>query len=96
MRFVASYKHTSNRTSFPAPLSLQKNKNAEGYAGDDVVDFYTGKDLLGFKGVKGFVIVDGKECSPVQIERAIKLHMYLSLEQERVQGRSMEGRNIFN
>ena len=96
LRFVAAYKHTPKGTSFPAPLSLQKNKNAEGYASDDVVDFYTGKDLLGFKGVKGFVIVDGKECSPVQIETAIKLHMSRSLEQERVQGRSNEGRNIFN
>lgn len=96
LRFVAAYKHTPKGTSFPAPLSLQKNKNAEGYTSDDVVDFYTGKDLLGFKGVKGFVIVDGKECSPVQIETAIKLHMSRSLEQERVQGRSNEGRNIFN
>ena len=95
LRFVAAYKHTIKGTSFPAPLSLQKNKNAEGYASDDVVDFYTGKDLLGFKGIKGFVVVDGKECSPVQIETAIKLHMSRSLEQERVQGRSKDG-NIFN
>ncbi len=64
---------------------LTKEQNAEGYASDDVVDLYTGKDLLGFKGVKGFVVVDGKECSPVQIETAIKLHMSRSLEQERVQ-----------
>ncbi|MDU4225387.1 MAG: hypothetical protein E7I20_05775 [Streptococcus sp.] len=49
LRFVAAYKHTPKGTSFPAPLSLQKNKNAEGYASDDAVDFYTGKDLLGFK-----------------------------------------------
>ena len=95
LRFVAAYKDTPKGTSFPAPLSLQKNKNADGYASDAVVDFYTGKDLLGFKGVKGFVVVDGKECSPVQIETAIKLHMSRSLEQERVQGRSKEG-NIFN
>ena len=55
LRFVAAYKHTPKGTSFPAPLSLQKNKNAEGYASDDAVDFYTGKDLLGFKGVKRFL-----------------------------------------
>ncbi len=95
LRFVSAYKDTVKGTSFPAPLSLQKCKNAEGYKSDDVVDFYTGKDLLGFKGIKGFIVQDGKECSQVQIETAIKLHMSRSLEQERVQGRSKEG-NIFN
>ena len=38
---------------FPAPLGLQKNKMLEGYASDDVVDLYTGKDLWALKALKG-------------------------------------------
>lgn len=107
LRFVSAYKNTVKGTSFPAPLSLQKNKNAAKetkFASNTVVDSFYAKqeydvpekqNLLGFKGVKGFIVLDGKECSPVSVETAIKLHMSRSSEQERVQGRSSDG-TIFN
>ena len=107
LRFVSAYKNTVKGTSFPAPLSLQKNKNAAKetkFASNTVVDSFYAKqeydvpekqNLLGFKGVKGFIVLDGTECSPVSVETAIKLHMSRSSEQERVQGRSSDG-TIFN
>ena len=93
LRFVSAYKDTVKGTSFPAPLSLQKNKHPKD--NDSVIDLFTGKDLVGFKGLKGFIVQDGTNCSPVQIETAIRLHMSRSSEKERIQGRSKEG-NIFN
>ena len=93
LRFVSAYKDTVKGTSFPAPLSLQKNKHPKD--NDSVVDLFTGKDLVGFKGVKGFIVQDGNYCSSVQIETAIRLHMSRSSEKERIQGRSKDG-NIFN
>ena len=77
LRFVSAYKDTVKGTSFPAPLSLQKNKNAAKetkFASNTVVDSFYAKqeydvpekqNLLGFKGVKGFIVLDGTECSPV-------------------------------
>ena len=93
LRFVSAYKDTVKGTSFPAPLSLQKNKHPKD--NDSVIDLFTGKDLVGFKGVKGFIVQDGNYCSSVQIETAIRLHMSRSSEKERIQGRSKDG-NIFN
>lgn len=108
--FVSAYKDTVKGTSFPAPLSLQKFKNAAedtGFVAGDVVDSYYAetnpnyqnddrkKNLLGFKGLKGFIVQDGGNCSSVQIETAIRLHMSRSSKQERIQGRSKDG-NIFN
>lgn len=93
LRFVSAYKDTVKGTSFPAPLSLQKNKHPKD--NDSVIDLFTGKDLVGFKGLKGFIVQDGNHCSSVQIETAIRLHMSRSSEKERIQGRSKEG-NIFN
>jgi CRISPR-associated protein Csx10 len=108
LRFVSAYKDTVKGTSFPAPLSLQKFKNAAkdtGFVAGDVVDSYYAenksdwepkkRNLLGFKGLKGFIIQDGTNCSSVQIETAIRLHMSRSSEKERIQGRSKDG-NIFN
>ena len=108
LRFVSAYKDTVKGTSFPAPLSLQKFKNAAkdtGFVAGDVVDSYYAenksdwepkkRNLLGFKGLKGFIIQDGINCSSVQIETAIRLHMSRSSEKERIQGRSKDG-NIFN
>ena len=108
LRFVSAYKDTVKGTSFPAPLSLQKFKNADEdteFVADDVVDFYYAenksdwepkkRNLLGFKGLKGFIAQDGNNCSLVQIETAIRLHMSRSSEKERIQGRSKDG-NIFN
>lgn len=93
LRFVSAYKDTVKGTSFPAPLSLQKNKHPKD--NDSVIDLFTGKDLVGFKGLKGFIVQDGNNCSLVPIETAIRLHMSRSSEKERIQGRSKEG-NIFN
>lgn len=93
LRFVSAYKDTVKGTSFPAPLSLQRNKHPKD--NDSVIDLFTGKDLVGFKGLKGFIVQDGTNCSSVQIETAIRLHMSRSSEKERIQGRSKEG-NIFN
>lgn len=108
LRFVSAYKDTVKGTSFPAPLSLQKFKNAAkdtGFVAGDIVDSYYAenksewepkkRNLLGFKGLKGFIIQDGTNCSSVQIETAIRLHMSRSSEKERIQGRSKDG-NIFN
>jgi len=108
LRFVAAYKDTVKGTSFPAPLSLQKYKNADidtEFVEGDVVDSYYAanksdwgpkkSNLLGFKGLKGLIVQDGTNCSSVQIETAIRLHMSRSLEKERLQGRSKDG-NIFN
>lgn len=93
LRFVSSYKDTVKGTSFPAPLSLQRNKHPK--ANDSVTDLFTGEDLVGYKGVKGFIVQDGNNCSLVPIETAIRLHMSRSSEKERIQGRSKDG-NIFN
>ena len=93
LRFVAAYKDTVKGTSFPVPLSLQKNKHPKD--NDSVTDLFTGEDLVGYKGVKGFIVQDGDYCSSVQVETAIRLHMSRSSEQERIQGRSKDG-NIFN
>lgn len=93
LRFVSAYKDTVKGPSFPAPLSLQKNKHPKD--NDSIIDLFTGKDLVGFKGLKGFIVQDGTNCSSVQIETAIRLHMSRSSEKERIQGRSKEG-NIFN
>lgn len=110
LRFVSAYKDTVKGTSFPAPLSLQKYKNADKdteFVEGDVVDSYYArtnldyqnddrkKNLLGFKGVKGFIVRYGDYCSSVQVETAIRLHMSRSSEKERIQGRSKDG-NIFN
>ncbi len=108
LRFVAAYKDTVKGTSFPAPLSLQKYKNADidtEFVVGDVVDSYYAanksewepkqRNLLGFKGLKGLIVQDGTKCSSVQVETAIRLHMSRSSEKERIQGRSKEG-NIFN
>lgn len=110
LRFVSAYKDTVKGTSFPAPLSLQKYKNADidtKFVEGDVVDSYYAatnsdyqkddrkKNLLGFKGLKGFIVQDGTNCSIVQIETAIRLHMSRYSEKERIQGRSKDG-NIFN
>ena len=93
LRFVSAYKDTVKGTSFPAPLSLQRNKHPK--ANDSVVDLFTREDLVGYKGVKGFIVQDGNNCSLVPIETAIRLHMSRSSEKERIQGRSKDG-NIFN
>lgn len=93
LRFVSAYKDTVKGTSFPAPLSLQRNKHPE--ANDSVTDLFTGEDLVGYKGVKGFIVQDENNCSLVPIETAIRLHMSRSSEKERIQGRSKDG-NIFN
>ena len=93
LRFVSAYKDTVKGTSFPAPLSLQRNKHPK--ANDSVTDLFTGEDLVGYKGVKGFIVQDGNNCSLVPIETAIRLHMSRSSEKERIQGRSKDG-NIFN
>lgn len=108
LRFVSAYKDTVKGTSFPAPLSLQKFKNAAkdtGFVAGDIVDSYYAenksewepkkRNLLGFKGLKGFIVQDGNNCSSVPIETAIRLHMSRSSEKERIQGRSKDG-NIFN
>lgn len=108
LRFVSAYKDTVKGTSFPAPLSLQKFKNAAkdtGFVAGDIVDSYYAenksdwepkkRNLLGFKGLKGFIVQDGNNCSAVPIETAIRLHMSRSSEKERIQGRSKDG-NIFN
>ena len=108
LRFVSAYKDTVRGTSFPVPLSLQKFKNAAedtGFVAGDVVDSYYAenksdwdpkkRNLLGFKGLKGFIVQYGNNCSLVQIETAIRLHMSRSSEKERIQGRSKDG-NIFN
>ena len=108
LRFVSAYKDTVKGTSFPAPLSLQKFKNADEdteFTVGDVVDSYYAanksdwkpkeRNLLGFKGLKGFIVQDGDYCSSVQVETAIRLHMSRSSEKERIQGRSKDG-NIFN
>lgn len=93
LRFVSAYKDTVKGTSFPAPLSLQRNKHPK--ANDSVVDLFISEDLVGYKGVKGFIVQDGNNCSLVPIETAIRLHMSRSSEKERIQGRSKDG-NIFN
>lgn len=93
LRFVSAYKDTVKGTSFPAPLSLQRNKHPK--ANDSVIDLFTGEDLVGYKGVKGFIVQDRNNCSLVPIETAIRLHMSRSSEKERIQGRSKDG-NIFN
>lgn len=107
LRFVSAYKDTVKGTSFPAPLSLQKFKNADkkiGFRDGDIIDSYYAKEefeneakqnLLGFKGVKGFVVLEADKCYPVSIETAIKLHMSRSSDDERKMGRSKDG-NIFN
>ena len=74
-------------------MSLQKFKNAAedtGFVAGDVVDSYYAanksdwepkkRNLLGFKGLKGFIVQDGTNCSSVQIETAIRLHMSRSSE----------------
>lgn len=93
LRFVSAYKDTVKGTSFPAPLSLQRNKHPK--ANDSVVDLFISEELVGYKGVKGFIVQDGNNCSLVPIETAIRLHMSRSSEKERIQGRSKDG-NIFN
>ena len=104
IRFVSAYKDTPKGTSIPVPLSLQKNKNADDFDPDVVVDSYFAKqeyktekeqNLLGFKGMKGFVTFDGNNCYPVEVETAIKLHMSRSSKMERIKGRSIDGK-IFN
>ena len=111
LRFVSAYKSTPIGAAIPAPRSLQKNKNSSAFDNEKaVVDFYYAhrefayttdetsiekKNLLGFKGVKGFVAIKDGNCYPVQVKTAIKLHMSRSSAQERVQGRSQDG-NIFN
>ena len=108
LRFVSAYKDTVKGTSFPAPLSLQKFKNAAKdtrFVAGDVVDSYYAenksdwepkkRNLSGFKGLKGFIVQDGNNCSLVPIETAIRLHMSRSSEKERIQGCSKDG-NIFN
>jgi hypothetical protein len=107
LRFVSAYKDTPKGTSIPAPLSLQKYKNADketDFIEGDIIDSFFAKseyteekkqNLLGFKGLKGYVVLDDVYCYPVQIETAIKLHMSRSSEEERKLGRSKDG-NIFN
>ena len=43
IRFVSAYKDTPKGTSIPVPLSLQKNKNADDFEPDVVVDSYFAK-----------------------------------------------------
>ncbi len=97
LRFVDAYPVKDGKRSIVLPLSLQKAKTeAKGSeSAESLSDILMEAPKAGYKPVKGFGIVTGKQIEKVSVNKQVKLHMSRSSEKERLSGRSLEG-GIYN
>ena len=95
LKFLSAAPKILNRRSFVLPLSLQSGKKGNDDA-DKVLDLLTAQEIpKGYKGFRGYGIVDGEEIFKAAVKKNISLHMSRNLENERLSGKSEEG-HIYN
>lgn len=99
LRFVDAYpmEPLTQTRAIPLPLSVQRSKD-----GGAICDLMYGDAPRdgGFKSMRGFAAVCGKELHPVAVQKEIRLHISRSdlksgSGEERLAGRSMDG-GIYN
>ena len=81
----------AGRRSDVLPMSIMKSKLSA-----EIADTaYTANPGAGYKGMKGYGIIDGGAVYQAEVAKTISLHMARNLENERLSGRSEEG-HIYN
>lgn len=91
LRYLPANPAIAGRRSDVLPMSIMKSKLSA-----DIADTaYTINPGVGYKGMKGYGIIDKGMVYQTEIAKTISLHMARNLENERLSGRSEEG-HIYN
>ena len=102
LKFLSANPAVKNSRSFTLPLSLQRGKAGTADA-KNIKDLFSNKETLkGYKSLRGYGVIDGKNIFTASADKNIFMHMSRSDENEaditrneRITGKSEEG-HIYN